>query len=300
MIEQLTNRTYGWSVVSLAVLVSLIYIALTYSPGFVFGTGTYWDVQTNDVGTYITGLRFYLRDEWRFPLFFVKTMNYPDGSNIAFTDSLPLLALPAKILYKLTGVEWNYFGHWFILSNLLFAFSIALLLHSLGIRSRILYMIAMCFGFSVFPYVYRTFHIALSSHFLIIMALSFYFYGQHQWSPRKGFVLFLILTIISLLVHFYLFVFAVLLAGACFLDLYVQKKITFRRLLLYGVYALAAIVAVMLSVGYLSLNRNRAYGTFGSAGLYSMNVLSPVTPVYSFFFKHAFYRTPQESSLPRG
>lgn len=301
MIDQVPDsRSFRRRAFALSALISVCYIAVTYSGGFLSGTGGYWDMQIGDVGTYVTGLRFYIHDEWRFPLYFVQTMNFPDGANIVFTDSLPLLALPAKIIYKCTGLEWNYFGHWIIISNILFSVAVAALLDSLNARSLRLLAIVLCLAFAVFPYLTRTFHIALSSHFLILTGLSFYFYAQSRWTARKAFGWFLAIVTISLLVHFYLFVFTVLIAVCCFVDLYLRKKVSIKNMSLYALCALTAILAVMFCMGYFALDRNKTYSSFGMTGIYSMNILSPVTPVQSLFFRDLPYKDPTGKQFTEG
>jgi hypothetical protein len=48
-------------------------------------------------------------DAWRFRSS-VPSLAYPEGANIIFTDSIPLLAAVFKVVRH--GVEVNYFGLW--------------------------------------------------------------------------------------------------------------------------------------------------------------------------------------------
>ncbi len=283
-----------------SVLISIIYIFLTYRPGFLSGHGPYWEMQVDDVGTYITGLRYYIRDSWHFPLFYTSTLQFPDGASIIFTDSLPLLAVAAKILYKMTGVEWNYFGHWFVVSNIFFGISIILFLDSLRIRSYSISAAALLFGFSVFPYISRTFHIALSSHFLIILALALYFRSQDLDRHKGSILSILILLIVSLLVHFYLFVICFLIAAVAIATLYLKKRLSFFRVMLYGCFGGVILTGVMFCSGHLSFDSSKSYVALGTAGRASMNVLSPVLPVHSSFFPAPCFEDPTGTQFFEG
>ena len=284
----------------LATVISVIYIGLTYSPGFLWGTGPYWKIQINDVGTYITGLRFYVRDEWRFPLFYTKTLHYPDGVNIIFTDSLPLMAVVAKILFKTTGLEWNYFGCWLIFSNIFLGLSIILFLDSLKIRSFPISVVALLFGFSVFPYINQTFHIALSSHFLIILALALYYRSQDANRYKGSLTWFLVLLIVCLHVHFYLFAISSLIAITSLLTMCLKGRLSLTQVFRYGGIAAVVLICVMFFSGYISFFNSQNYSPTGSMGKASMNILSPVLPIHSSFFPDPPFADPTGGQFYEG
>ena len=285
----------------LAVIISVVYIVLTYNSEFLWGNGAFWKIQLNDVGGHLTGLRFYVRDEWRFPLFHTKTLHYPDGANIIFTDSLPLMAVVAKILFKTTGLEWNYFGCWVIFSNIFFGLSIIVFLDSLKIRSIPVSVVALLFGFSVFPYINRTFHIALSSHFLIILALALYYRSQDANRFKGSLIWFLVLLVICLHVHFYLFAISSLIAIASLLTMCLKRRISLSQVFRYGGIATFVLLCVMFCSGYISFGSSQGYSSLGSAvGKASMNILSPVLPVHSSFFPDPPFSDPTGNQFREG
>ena len=110
-----------------------------------------------------------------FSLFAVPNLGYPEGTNIIFTDSIPLLALVFKIVYKLTGWKFNYFGFWFLLCYTLQGVSAALLLHALGVRSLIANLCGVIVALSGPILLHRFSHAGLCGHFLIILSLWCYF-----------------------------------------------------------------------------------------------------------------------------
>lgn len=80
----------------------IAFAALTLDPAYVVGKGPYWDAPVGDVAKGEIGWFYYARDSWRFPVFDIATYHYPEGGNVMLSDSLPLLALPAKAIYTMT------------------------------------------------------------------------------------------------------------------------------------------------------------------------------------------------------
>src|SRR5262245_49010187 len=77
-------------------LIGLLLFVRLASPGFILGKTSWFD-SSRDPMVHITGLRYFLASPWRFPLLLVPQLDFPNGTVIAFTDSLPLAALTAKL-----------------------------------------------------------------------------------------------------------------------------------------------------------------------------------------------------------
>ena len=80
-----------------------------------------WLLNRIDPATHYLGWVFFRNDEWRWPLTFTDSIVYPTGISIAYTDSIPLLAIPAKVLSHLSLLPDNfqYFGLYSALSLVL-------------------------------------------------------------------------------------------------------------------------------------------------------------------------------------
>jgi hypothetical protein len=105
----------------------------------------------------------------------VATLGYPEGTNIIFTDSIPLAALVAKMLHTLTGRAINYLGLWMGLCYVGQGVAAALLLDALGVRDRIAVLCGVLIALSASILLVRFGHGALSAHFLIARMLAAYF-----------------------------------------------------------------------------------------------------------------------------
>src|SRR5690606_10542053 len=100
-------RPYGF-----AAAMGVLAYFLTFNLSFCLGTGAYWEQASGDVSVHLAGLRYFQAEPWQFPLFDVQTLGYTQGTNIIFTDSIPLLGAVAKVLSGLIG-SINYLGFWF-------------------------------------------------------------------------------------------------------------------------------------------------------------------------------------------
>lgn len=278
--------------VSMALLAGLVYALLTYSPTYLRSSGPAWQMCRGDTCIHLTGTNFYIRDEWRFPLFAVQGLNYPEGTNIIYTDSLPLLALPAKGLYQAAGVAWNYFGPWVLLTSLLTGLSTLVFLRSLNLRSLPVLAVSLLFVFCSFPHVRRIGHIALNSHFLIVLALSLYFLLQRPAASAKWLWAFTVLAAVSLWIHVYLFAMVFLLLVTTAVSLWSKRNAGERKELLRWFVATSIGLGVLMVVsGHISLDPSGGFQMTTSSGhRSSMNIISlicppPSSPLHAPFFK---------------
>src|SRR5262245_358171 len=111
----MTKPSATW-VVFCAAIVGTLYAFTIFEPLFALASSRYWTEPFGDPITYEIGARYFAQDKWRFPIFFVPAFSFPEGANIIFSDSIPLLALVAKIAYKLSGYWFNYFGLYIVAS----------------------------------------------------------------------------------------------------------------------------------------------------------------------------------------
>ncbi len=129
-------------------------------PQFILGTGGKWVRPENDFVAYLVAWNYYIVDSWRFPLFSIPAMSYPEGGNVLFNDALPLTALLTKIVYQLFGVQVNPFGWWVLLTYVLQGALAARLVCAVGIRSLLGVGAAAVFAIVNIAFVARLWHTA--------------------------------------------------------------------------------------------------------------------------------------------
>ena len=68
-----------------------------------------------DWSTHYLGWGFFRDAPWQFPLGTINDYYYPIGTNIGFTDSIPLVAILLKSISFLLPENFQYFGMWLFL-----------------------------------------------------------------------------------------------------------------------------------------------------------------------------------------
>ncbi len=199
------------------------------------------------------------------------------GSSIGSGDAVPLLAFPFKLLSPVLPAHFQYLGAWLYINYALQAVFGYLLAH-VFVKNRWLALLLGLF-FLVSPVmIFRAGHIALSAHWLILMALWRYFDASHAptFSLRAYTKGWLLCVGLAGLVHPYLtaMVFPIAFASLA------RETIHSKRLKWYQALALLASLAVLLIFewwlsGLIGSNQNlRSWGF----NYFTMNLLAPFNP----------------------
>lgn len=218
------------------------------------------------------GWAMYRQADWSFPLGLADNLGYPVGVPISFTDSIPLLAIPFKLLNNVLPRPFQYFGFWVMVCFILQAVFGYLLLKDF-LKNRILSVLgSIIFILSPVLLFRLGGHFAMGGQWLILAGLWLFLTPQKnsrwwQWA---------ILLNVSLLVHPYLFFMNGFLLLAEFIRRLVQKKENIFRAVgfLVGQIALALLTAFSLGLfsggnlfpsgyGQFSLNLNALINPLG-------------------------------------
>lgn len=142
----------------------------------------------SDRMTHLLGWRFFQADQWRWPG--GASPRYGDSAmvGILFTDSLPIAAVPLKALVRATGIgerPFHPFNLWVGLSFALQAASGWSLGRALRLTPQ--WRSVLCVVLVTAPvFVIRAqVHIALSSHWIILVAIAF-FAQEVNGQPRRA------------------------------------------------------------------------------------------------------------------
>ena len=240
-------------------------------------TNAGWILGRLDPTQHYLGWLFYRNGEWSFPVGLNPLFGQDLSSSIVYSDSIPLLAIPFKLLGSLLPERFHYFGIWLFSCFLLQAWLAwkILSLYSQNITLRLL----GCGLFIFFPPMLWRIntpaggHAALVGHFLILWAL----YLILKPSKIRQTLLWVLILSISVLTHFYIFAIVVLLwvcdlGNRYFFRREVYIKQLFEELLIAFVFTLF----LAWQAGYFaisaSLNSDRGFGFYG------MNVLGLIDP----------------------
>ena len=256
----------------LALLLAAGMVLYLYPSGFLAGQGAYF--VTGDAASHISGWLFFREDQWRFPLLHSVRLNAPEGVSIAFTDSIPLVALLLKPFRSLLPDGFHYFGLWHAFCYLLQAVTAVFLVRSLGARHLPALLLATGFALTWPALTHRFGHTALMTHGVLLMALALYFRGfsNDPGNRTRTCAALTALACIALLIHPYLLAMTYPIHTAYLARLYVLGQIDLRRGLICVALSLLPLMGLMYAGGYL-LSSNVAAPGFGR---YSMNLKAPL------------------------
>ena len=264
----------AWVGYAMAFVVGALFVTSIFPLGVATGLNVPDSMLTGDVAQHVVGQRYFIGDIWRWPLLTTRLLEGPDGVNIGLTDSIPFAALIAKVFRSFLPPGFTAIFPWLAVAYLGQPLAAVFALQSAGERGLTPTFAVSVLAISTPTLLYRFGHIALSSHFLILIALGLYYriVLERRAMPAATTAL----LVVSLLVHPYLLmmVAAVLVAGP--LSLLVQRQAVWRTasVALCGGILLTAGLFFVLGYG----GRDYPPGGFGQA---SMNLLSPFYPGYS-------------------
>jgi hypothetical protein len=227
-----------------------------------------------DPATHLYGLLYFIRDPWTLPL--GKLFSYGEGfsASIVYTDSIPLLAIVAKLISTAT-TSYGLFqplGFWILLCFLLqawFSFQLA----KLFIVERSPCVLIGFLACLAPPLLLRgTAHESLMAHWLIIWALVLVL-AEHAQQKALA-VWWPLLLLVSLGVHAYIFFMCVGLWAAANVRVLLIRPSSYRRVAVLASGTILGIFVFAYLYGYFV---PAAKGLWGY-GHYKLNVLAPINP----------------------
>ena len=221
-----------------------------------------------------SGFLFFKQEPWTFPLGTLASVPYPIGTNIGFTDSIPLVAILIKPFARILPFEFQYIGIWLCLSFVLQGY-VGALLCSTVTGSRV----HQALGGSLFALspvlTSRVGHEALSAHWLILGLLYFGLRSYEGISKaRQIATLTVAWVLLSASIHPYLAAICSVLALANVSRLALNRHLSIRDSGIFAVAMLAGTVAIFWVIGYFG-EPGTATGGFG---VYSSDLLAFFDP----------------------
>lgn len=101
----------------ISILVGFIWFLILYGFNYLNFTNVDWIyISGGDVFQHQIGWEWFRQEPWRFPIGRIEAYGYPFGTFISYTDSIPLLALPIKLLDAILPQNFQYLGLWELIS----------------------------------------------------------------------------------------------------------------------------------------------------------------------------------------
>lgn len=256
------------------VIFALLFVALSLTVGYIVGTGAAWTHLAGDTAQGQIGWFYFARDAWHFPLFDIRSYNLPEGSNLLLSDSLPLFALPAKLLYWTTGWLPIYIGLWAALCFLLQVLMASRLLYTLQVRAPLAHfsgIVLLCYAPILFMRLGQN---TLLGQFILLAVIETYVRTKRGGLTRTGWIAFGVWPVLALLVHPYLAVMAGWMFGISVIDQWRTRHLHTAQAAQYLVAMLAAGWLLSYCAGFLLAGGSN----YNDYGVYSINLLAPFVP----------------------
>lgn len=219
---------------------------------------------------------FYRNSPWGFPLGANPNYGLEVASSLVYSDSIPLMAIPMKLLARFTNAEIQYFGIWLLLC---FLCQSKISWDLIGAYTRsIFFRTITSILFSTLPiFLWRIqSHFSLAGQFLVVYAIKLSFDSKGMRLRRGNWIL---LLSVSALVHPYFLAICGFMFLVRLIQEYVNKWISLKNALITGASCLFIVTVVAtLVAGYNVKASNSMIGTSVEYGTYRFNWLSPLAP----------------------
>lgn len=262
-----SSRQHGYLYPILIGVSAFLVIA---GPRFLDPTNVAWLVGGDPLQHYL-GWAFYRNSPWTWPIGLNPLYGMEFSNSIVFTDSIPLLAIPFKVISQFLPAPFQYLGLWVLLCFVLqayFAFRlIGLITNSVAIQ----YLGSFLFLFTP-PLIFRmSLHESLMGHFIILAALYLNLKlvkdvvdAKKKYSHSLAWI---VLISIAILTHFYLVVMVLVLWLADLMRrVFLLKSISPSGALIEVALSFSVVAFIAWQAGYFAIQSasgaTRGFGDF--------------------------------------
>ena len=248
--------------------------------GFIRGDGVSWANPEGDLSMYVIPFQYFIHDAWRFPLFDLPAMNYPEGGSVLFNDALPLGVLVSKVIHSVSGYAFNPFGAWVFLTYVLQGALAVRVVMACGVRSWWASIGAAALATCFIPFLWRVGHPALSGQFVILWALALHV--ENVRARRFTAVEHFLLSAVTILINPYLFVMVGFLQATTFAALWSIGALRIADAIA-AASATTGVVIIALAAGYGAMFEGTGSMRAEGFGFYSWNLATLLIPPESYW-----------------
>ena len=264
------KRAYYFSAVAIAAVVFYLY----YDFSILWPENINWLLSArHDWGQHYLGWAFFRNEPWYFPLGTIKDFVYPVSTNIGFTDSIPLLAIPLKLLSPFLPDDFQYIGLWLFLCYVMTAFYSLKIFRLYAVKPAPAILATLIITANPVLW-FRAMHPALCAHGFIIASIYLYLKPATKENTYRINRSQIILTGITSLVHPYLFAMVIGFNIILPLKHYFEKILPLKKAIIYPVLCCAIALSAWFIVGLIKIGSSESLAVGNSYGLYVFNLNS--------------------------
>ena len=263
----------GYYFLSFILIIVLFHIS--YGIAILNPTNINWLMSVyHDWGQHYLGWAYFQKEPWHFPIGYIENFNYPAGTNIGFTDSIPLLALFFKTFSFLLPDTFQYLGMWLLVCHLLAGYFTFKLLNLYSKNYFLIVLAVLLVSFNP-VLMYRVIHPALCAHWLIIASIYLYLKKSNQYNVNLINKQQIILLVLSALINPYLFFmvfgFNVILPLKNYI---IDKLLSLKKMFIYIFLGAFIVILNWFIIGMISFKGNATMEVSNGYGLYGLNLNS--------------------------
>lgn len=254
-----------------AALAGCVVFSLLIDPSVLDPREIGWLVHGDTAQSYL-GWLFFRQEPWSLPLGATHGMGMEQASSIVYSDSIPLLAISLKLIQGWLPANFQYAGLWLCACYALQGYFSCRLLTLFTTRKSVLVAGVLLFLLSPIMLLRAQSHLALTAHWIILVALYLYYAPTGQ----RRLLQWLVLLWLAPWVHAYLMFMAYAIWAAYLLRHGVfDRRWPAGRALMLMAAGVTGSLAMMWLAGYF-MHMEVSTGGFG---YYSMNLLAPWLPI---------------------
>lgn len=240
-------------------------------------------LMSGDWGQHLLGWLMFRRAEWTFPLGATPNLAFPVESTIAYSDSLPLLALPAKVFESVLPEPFQFIGLWlatcFALQGVFAALWLGTVVKSPLVQALGGSLIALSPALAA-----RVGHDTLCAHFLLLAMFWLYFRqeagratrGAGLWARGREQFAGLVVVALSTAVHPFICVMVLALAMALVVRGALARQLSRPEGAAFALANLAVAVGGFAVLGYIGRGTSRSAPGFGGYGADLLTFVNPM------------------------
>lgn len=268
-----------------AALLGGIAFALIYGIKILNPLYTDWLLTGGDPSQHYLGWEFFRRSDWYFPLGLTDQLAYPLKTSVIYTDSIPIFAVFFKLFRSILPQQFQYFGIWGLLCFVLQGYYAAKILGERSSSKAVILVGTVFFIVSPVMLFRMYYHTALAAHWLILLAI--YFYFKHEKEYRDIFKPVMQWGILGILIgsiHLYFVpMCGAILLGYILCSIWKERKVRIRFFYPGISFSVGLFLTIYLLGGFSS---GADTGT-NNLGLFSFNLNAFLNPMsYSTLLKN--------------
>jgi hypothetical protein len=270
-----------WFVILVGSILGMIFFGYIYGFSCVNPLNINWLMFGGDLKQHFMGWQFFRNGSWSFPIGIIHSLAYPYGLPITYMDSIPLLAIPMKLISPFLPANFQYFGLYELFCYMAQGGISALLIRHFTKNRAVIILGSLFFILSPIMTMRSFMHTALSSHWLILLAILALLEWKRIASFHKQLLVWSILLVLAVLIHPYF----VLMIGVLFvISLFISHKRLIETVAKLIFVPLISIIVFWIiggfqigqvtndGLGYYALNLNSLYNPMGWS-----HFISPIT-----------------------